>query len=112
MLKDSYGIDGDESFVGLLRISDTIVVFFSFSPPINLRLFWAFTDRERPDALERGRGAATLWTNWTNTDAKRLIWQAFTLTARHDESECEKKWRVSVSTSVVDRRESERFFGL
>lgn len=56
MLKDSYGIDGDESFVGLLRISDTIVVFFSFSPPINLRLFWAFTDRERPDALERGRG--------------------------------------------------------
>jgi hypothetical protein len=32
MVKDSYGIDGDESFVGLLRISDTIVVFFLFLP--------------------------------------------------------------------------------
>jgi hypothetical protein len=112
MLKDSYGIDGDESFVGLLRISDTIVVFFLFLPR-SISVCSGLLPTGNGPMLSRGaEGTATLWTNWTNTDAKRVIWQAFTLTARHDESECEKKWRVSVSTSVVDRRESERFFGL
>lgn len=51
MLKDSYGIDGDESFVGLLRISDTIVFFLPRSISVCSGLLPTGNS-----ALERGRG--------------------------------------------------------